>query len=41
MTVARLQDTATSINKVEIHVMKLLGGRPVEPWNFAVQKVAS
>ena len=41
MTVARLQDTSTSLNKVEIHVMKLLGGRPVEPWAFAVQKVAS
>jgi HK97 family phage major capsid protein len=41
MTVARLQDTSTSVNKVEIHVMKLVGGRPVEPWAFAVQKVAS
>lgn len=39
MTVARLQDTSTSVNKVEIHVMKLFGGRPVEPWSFAVQKV--
>lgn len=41
MTVARLQDTSTSVNKVEIHVMKMFGGRPVEPWSFAVQKVAA
>jgi HK97 family phage major capsid protein len=40
MTVQRMQDTTTSVNKAELHVMKQVGGRPVELWQFAVQKVA-
>ena len=41
MTIARYQDSGTGPNKVEFHVRKKLGGRPVKLWLFAVQKVAS
>ncbi|MCA9940550.1 MAG: phage major capsid protein, partial [Anaerolineales bacterium] len=40
MTIARYQDSGTGPNKVEFHVRKKLGGRPVKLWLFAVQKVA-
>jgi len=41
LTIARFQDSATGINKVEYHVRRRLGGRAVETWRFAVQKTAS
>lgn len=41
MTIARYQDSGTGPNKVEFHVRKKIGGRPVRTWLFAVQKVAS
>lgn len=41
MAIQRMQDTRTSLSKAEIHVLKLIGGRPVEPWCFAVQQVAA
>lgn len=41
LTIVRFQDSNTGINKVEFHVRKRVGGRPVETWKFAVQKVAS
>lgn len=41
LTIVRFQDSNTGINKVEYHVRKRVGGRPVETWKFAVQKVAA
>lgn len=41
LTVMRMQDSGTGINKVELHVRKRVGGRPVELWKAAVQKVAA
>lgn len=41
LTVMRMQDSGTGINKVELHVRKRVGGRPVETWKAAVQKTAS
>lgn len=41
LTVMRMQDSNTGINKIELHVRKRVGGRPVETWKAAVQKVAS
>ena len=41
MTIARFQDSGTGINKVQYEVRRRCGGRVVEPWKFAVQKVAS
>ncbi|MCI0726431.1 MAG: phage major capsid protein [Chloroflexi bacterium] len=41
LTVARFQDSKTGINKVELHVRKRQGGRLVELWRVAVQKVAA
>lgn len=41
MVIQRMQDTITSINKLQIHVMKLVGARPTKPWCFVVQKVAA
>lgn len=41
MTIARFQDSGTGINTVQFHVRRRVGGRVVEPWKFAVQKVAS
>jgi HK97 family phage major capsid protein len=41
LTVMRMQDSYTGINKVELHVRKRVGGRPVETWKAAVQKVAA
>lgn len=40
-TIVRFQDSNTGINKVEYHVRRRVGGRVVEPWKFAVQKVAA
>ncbi|MBE2198470.1 MAG: phage major capsid protein [Anaerolinea sp.] len=40
MTIVRFQDSKTGINKVEFHVRKRVGGRLVELWRAAVQKVA-
>lgn len=41
LTIVRFQDSNTGINKVEYHVRRRVGGRLVEPWKFAVQKVAA
>lgn len=41
LTVQRMQDTQTSLNKSELHVMKQIGGRLVETWLFAALKVAT
>ena len=41
LTIVRFQDSYTGINKVEYHVRKRVGGRMVEPWKFAVQKVSA
>lgn len=41
LTVARFQDSGTGINKVQLQVRKRVGGRPVELWRAAVQKVAA
>ena len=41
MTVMRMQDSGTGINKIELHVRKRVGGRPVELYKAAVQKVAA
>ena len=41
MTVMRFQDSRTTINRVEFHFRRRIGGRVVEPWQFAVQKVAA
>lgn len=41
MTIVRFQDSATGINRVEFHVRKRVGGYPVEPWKFAVMKIAA
>lgn len=41
MTILRFQDSGTGINQVQFHVRRRVGGRVVEPWKFAVQKVAS
>ena len=41
MTVMRFQDSGTTINRVEFHFRRRIGGRVVEPWQFAVQKIAA
>lgn len=41
LSVVRFQDSATGINKVEFHVRRRIGGNLLEPWKFAVQKVAA
>lgn len=41
MTIARFQDSATGINKVEFHVRRRVGGRLEKDFQFAVQKVAA
>jgi len=41
LTIARFQDSATGINKVEYHVRRRVGGRVVETWKFGVQKTAA
>ncbi|MGQ9491734.1 MAG: phage major capsid protein [Anaerolineae bacterium] len=41
LSVVRFQDSATGINKVEFHVRRRLGGDVLEPWKFAVQKIAA
>lgn len=40
MTMLRFQDSATGINRVEYHFRRRVGGRPIAPWKFAVQKVS-
>ena len=40
-TIARMQDSNTGLNKVEYHVRRRIGGRIMEPWCFALQKVAA
>ncbi len=39
LTIVRFQDSNTGINKVEYHVRRRIGGRPVETWKMAVQDV--
>ena len=39
MTIMRMQDSNTGINKVEYHFRRRVGGRVTAPWKFAVQKV--
>lgn len=41
LSVVRFQDSATGINKVEFHVRRRIGGNLMEPWKFAIQKVAA
>lgn len=41
LTVMRMQDSGTGINKVELHVRKRVGGRPVETWKAAVQLIST
>jgi len=41
LTIERYQDSNTGINSVEYHVRRRVGGAPVEPWYFAVMKIAS
>lgn len=41
LSVTRFQDSNTGVNKVEFHVRRRIGGNLVEPWKFAVQKVAA
>lgn len=40
MTIARFQDSATGINKVEFHFRRRVGGRVTRPWLFRVLKIA-
>jgi len=40
-TIVRFQDSNTGVNKVEYHVRRRIGGRPVETWKAAVQKVSA
>lgn len=40
-TIVRFQDSNTGINKVEYHVRRRVGGRFVQIWKGAVQKVAA
>lgn len=40
MTIMRMQDSGTGINKVEFHFRRRVGGRVVKTWLFAVQKVS-
>lgn len=40
-TLQRMQDTRTGLTKAEIHVLKYTGGRPVQLYYFAVQKVTA
>lgn len=41
LTIVRMQDSNTGINKVEYHVRRRVGGRVVDTWKFAVQEVAA
>lgn len=41
MTVMRMQDSYTGINKVEYHFRRRIGGRVTKKWMFAVQKVSA
>ncbi len=40
LAIQRYNDAYTGINTVQFHVRRRLGGRLVEPWKLAVQKVA-
>src|SRR5690606_6679996 len=40
MTIARYQDSQTTINRVQFQLRRRVGGRLLYPWMFAVQKVA-
>lgn len=39
LSIVRFQDSNTGTNKVEYHVRRRIGGRLLEPWKLAVQKV--
>lgn len=41
MAIERFHDSGTTINQVWFEIRKRLGGRPVQTWKFAVQKVAA
>jgi HK97 family phage major capsid protein len=41
LSIQRFQDSNTGPAKVEYHVFRRVGGRVVEPWKFAVQKVSA
>lgn len=41
MTIMRMQDSNTGINKVEYHVRRRIGGRVVKPWTFCLQYVSA
>jgi HK97 family phage major capsid protein len=41
LAIQRYNDSNTTINKVEFQVRRRIGGNVVEPWKFAVQKVAA
>jgi len=41
MSVDRFRDSNTGPNVVEFHIRRRVGGRVIEPWKFAVQKVSA
>lgn len=41
LTIERFQDSGTGLGKVEYHVRRRIGGNILQPWKFAVQKVAA
>jgi HK97 family phage major capsid protein len=41
LSVQRYNDSNTGINVVEFHVRRRIGGHVIQPWKFAVQKVAA
>lgn len=41
MAIQRYNDSNTTINTVQFHIRRRLGGRVIEPWKFAVQEVAA
>ena len=41
MAIQRYNDSNTTINTVQFHIRRRLGGRVIEPWKFCVQEVAA
>ncbi len=41
LSIERFLDSGTGVNKVEFHIRRRIGGKVVEPWKLAVQKVTA
>jgi len=41
LSIERFLDSNTGVNKVEFHIRRRMGGKVIEPWKLAVQKVTA